>query len=198
MVPGGLFAPRCSVGWAQGPPGSMAQRDGRSTGRAGPGRTGAVWPLASLPGAGGRPHRGLGRGPCVLHRGGPSVGRGTGSTAEPQRTRSTGGVGGSLTAGTGTIPSGPRPHEAHTPRAQGRDPAVQGAVSQTSGLQAGTPGHPFHGPGQLGRAWEAGVGGGPCGPPWDRRGRLPAGCPHSSYLLGEVSVRCCLRGLSVR
>lgn len=36
MVPGGLFAPRCSVGWAQGPPGSTAQRDGRSTGRAGP------------------------------------------------------------------------------------------------------------------------------------------------------------------
>lgn len=126
MVPGGLFAPRCSVGWAQGPPGSTAQRDGRSTGRAGLGRTGAVWPLASLPGAGGRPHRGLGRGPCVLHRGGPSVGRSTGSTAEPQRTRSTGGVGGSLTAGTGTVPSGTRPHEAHTPRAQGRDPAVQG------------------------------------------------------------------------
>lgn len=165
--PGGSVCAPLLRGLGPGTPGSTAQRDGRSTGPAGPGLTGAVWPLASLPGAGGRLHRGLGRGPCVLHRGGPSVGRSTGSTAEPQRTRSTGGVGGGLTADMGTVPSGPRPHEAHTPRAQGRDPAVQGAVSQTSGLQAGTPGHPFHGPGQLGRAWEMGVGGGPCRPPWD-------------------------------
>lgn len=107
-----------------------------------------------------------------------------------------GGAGSTLTADTGTVPGGPRPHEAHAPRRSEPGAQLCRATVLPDARSAGGDTRTFSPWAQA-----AGMGVGQRGalrPPWDRRGPFPVGCPDGSYILGEVSVHCCLDGLSLR